>query len=131
MELLVLIVGFNWFLSWPIAYRVLVRPLDKLLAERETLFLEHGVVGLSILFRGMQYASLIVRPSKMKMKYYKLTYGDFNFRESLSKFQLFVAYYFYISTNVLFAVAFVVAAHDLVFFRDAPWFTLESDVLAQ
>ena len=119
----VFIIGINWILSWPLAYRGYVRKLDEQLSDTETFFLEKGVFGLSVMYRAFQYASLIVFPKQMEKSYYQLTYGNFDFRAALSKQRLVIAFYYYFSSCLMLITAFVVAAHDLVFFRNTPWLT--------
>ena len=114
---------FNALLIWPIVYRVLVKHLDNLLKEKETYFLEEGVTGWSVVYRAIQYSSLIVFPKKMKQQYYQLTYGDFDFRANITRWQMFVAFYFYFSISLLVVLVFIVGIHDLVLFRNDRWLT--------
>ena len=121
MDIISFIIFGNWVFSLPLVYRALVKPLDAQLKDKETFYLEEDLPGLSQLYRGFQYASLIVFPKQMKKPYYQLTYGDFNFRSALSKPQLIIAYYYYLSSCAFALIAIVVALHDLVFFRSSPW----------
>ncbi len=127
VDLIVVVTGilcFNWMLSWPVTYRIVTRPLDRLLRDKATTFyLEHGIPGYSVMYRQITYCSLIVFPKQMEKKFYQLTYGDFDFRSHLTKAQLIVAYYHHISQVTLFIFGMIVGLHDLVFFRDSPWLT--------
>ncbi len=117
------IIFFNWFLTWPLAYRMVTRPLDKQLEGKKTFYLEHGIPGYSVMYRQITYCSLIAFPHQMKRKFYQLTYGDFDFRAHLSKQQMRVAYYHYAAMILANWNMVIVGLHDLVFFRDSPWLT--------
>ena len=123
----VLVVGVTWFgymfFMWPFLYFNLVRSLDKKITEKNTFFLEEGLSFISVLYRAIQYSSLIVFPGQMKKEYYKLIYGEFDFRKNTTIFQKLLAFTFYILGQAMLWLIAVVGLHDLVFFRDSPWLT--------
>ena len=122
-----LVFGIIWFgymfFMWPFLYFNLVRSLDKKITEKNTFFLEEGVSFVSVIYRLIQYSSLIVFPGQMKKEYYKMIYGEFDFRGNTTAFQKLLAFTFYILNQSMLWLSVVIGLHDLVFFRDTPWLT--------